>query len=165
MPTSPALRVLDVAVKPGRGGRLNATVRLRVEGPLGLRLGATVDVSGVPALEDGGRIVTLQGVTVTTRREGLSGRLIGWLADARAQAYLGRAARFDLGPRLDAQRADLQGRLPFSPAPGITLSGTLGALSLQAVAATADALIVTARSGGILEARLDAGALGASLRP
>ncbi|WP_243398150.1 DUF4403 family protein [Deinococcus koreensis] len=164
VPTSPVLRVLDVAVKPS-GTRLKVTVRLRIEGPLGLRLPATVDVSGTPALDDGGRIVTLQGVSVTTRREGLSGRLIGWLADSRAQAYLQQAARFDLGPRLDAHRADLQQRLPFSPVPGVTLSGTLGPLSLRSVTPTPDALLVTAQAGGTLEARLDAGALGASLRP
>lgn len=164
VPTSPVLRVLDVAVKPS-GTRLQVTVRLRIEGPLGLRVPATVDVSGAPALDASGRTVMLQDVTVTTRREGLSGRLIGWLADSRAQAYLQRAARFDLGPRLAQARSEVQRRLPFSPLPGVTLSGTVGALSLRSVTPTPDALVVSAQAGGTLSARLDAGALGGSLRP
>ncbi|MFD1732076.1 DUF4403 family protein [Deinococcus malanensis] len=117
MPTSPTLRITGVSVKPA-GSALGVTVAVRVDGPLGLRVPATVDVTGTPVLGPGGRIVTLRNVTVRTRREGLTGRVIGWLADARAQAFVSRMARFDLGPKLTQAQAQLQGRLPYSPTPG-----------------------------------------------
>lgn len=156
VPLSPTLRVERVTVAP-RGSRLNAAVTVTVSGPLGLKVRATADVAGTPALDPSGRVVTLSGVTVTTRREGLTGRVIGWLADARAQAYLRGAARFDLTPRLAQVQRQVQSRLPFSPVPGVTLSGTVGALRLTGFQVAPDALVVTAAAGGQLAAAVDAG--------
>ncbi|MBB5235625.1 DUF4403 family protein [Deinococcus budaensis] len=156
VPLSPTLSVERVTVTP-RGSRLSAAVTVRVSGPLGLRVRATADVAGTPTLNPSGQAVTLSDVTVTTRREGLTGRVIGWLADARAQAYLREAARFDLASRLGQVRGQVQARLPFSPAPGVTLSGTVGALRLSGLQVTPDALVVTAAAGGTLAAAVDVG--------
>lgn len=156
VPLSPTLRVERVTVTP-RGQKLNAAVTVSVSGPLGLKVRATADVAGTPTLDPSGRIVTLGGVTVTTRREGLTGRVIGWLADARAQAYLRQAARFDLTGQLTQVRGQVQSRLPFTPAPGVTLSGTVGALRLTGFQVAPDALVVTAAAGGELAAAVDAG--------
>ncbi|GGK28798.1 hypothetical protein GCM10008955_23150 [Deinococcus malanensis] len=159
VPTSPTLRITGVSVKPA-GSALGVTVAVRVDGPLGLRVPATVDVTGTPVLGPGGRIVTLRNVTVRTRREGLTGRVIGWLADARAQAFVSRMARFDLGPKLTQAQAQLQGRLPYSPTPGVTLSGKVGTLQLTGLQVRPDALAVTAAATGSLKAALNASALG-----
>ncbi|WP_104991596.1 DUF4403 family protein [Deinococcus sp. NW-56] len=156
LPLSPTLRVENVVVT-GRGPRLNAAVTVRVSGPLGLNVRATADVSGVPTLDASGRVVTLQGATVVTRREGLTGRVVGWLADARAQAYLRQAARFDLSPQLTQARGQVQSRLPFMPVPGVTLTGKVGELRLTGLSVTPDALVVTAAAGGQLAAAVDAG--------
>ncbi|WP_027459913.1 DUF4403 family protein [Deinococcus murrayi] len=155
LPLSPTLRVERVVVT-GRGPRLNAAVTVRVSGPLGLSVRATADVSGVPTLDASGRVVTLRDPAVVTRREGLTGRVLGWLADARAQAYLRGAARFDLGPQLTRVRGQVQSRLPFTPAPGVTLTGRVGELRLTGLSVTPDALLVTASAGGQLAATVDA---------
>ncbi|WP_019587445.1 DUF4403 family protein [Deinococcus apachensis] len=154
VPLSPTLRVTDVAVKP-RGGKLNAAITVTISGPLGLSVRATSDVTGTPTLDPSGRVLTLSGVTVSTRREGLTGRVIGWLADARAQAYLARAARFDLAGRLAEAQRQMQSRLPFTPAPGVELAGTVGPLRLTALNVTPDALIVTAAVSGELRAKVE----------
>ncbi|MCP2015452.1 hypothetical protein L1280_002614 [Deinococcus sp. HSC-46F16] len=156
LPLSPTLRVENVVVT-GRGPHLNAAVTVRVSGPLGLNVRATADVSGVPALDASGRVVTLRDPTVVTRREGLTGRVVGWLADARAQAYLRGAARFDLTPQLTQARGQVQSRLPFTPVPGVTLTGKVGELRLTGLSVTPDALVVTAAAGGQLAAAVDAG--------
>jgi len=156
VPLSPTLRVERVTVTP-RGPKLNAAVTVTVSGPLGLKVRATADLTGTPTLDPSGRIVTLSGVTVTTRREGLTGRVIGWLADARAQAYLRQAARFDLTGRLAQTQRQVQSRLPFTPAPGVSLTGTVGALRLTGFQVTPEALVVTAAAGGQLAATVDAG--------
>ncbi|MBB5296335.1 DUF4403 family protein [Deinococcus metallilatus] len=158
VPLSPTLRVNSVEVTP-RGPKLNAAITVTVSGPLGLSVQATADVAGTPTLDPSGRVVTLSGVTVTTRREGLAGRVIGWLADERAQAYLARAARFDLTSRLaDAQR-QVQARLPFTPAPGVELAGKVGSLKLTALNVNPDALVVTAAASGQVQATVDVGNL------
>ena len=92
-------------------------------------------------------------------RRRLAASFWAWLAmaDARAQAYVTQAARFDLRPRLDAVRAQVQGRLPFSPAPGVTLGGTLRALKVTDVRVTPDALVVTGEALGTLDASVDVG--------
>lgn len=158
VPLSPTLRVDRVTVTP-RGQKLNAAVTVTVSGPLGLNVRATADVAGTPVLDPSGRVVTLSGVTVTTRREGLTGRVIGWLADARAQAYLARAARFDLTPHLERVRAQVQARLPFTPAPGVELAGTAGPLKLTGLSVTSEALVVTATAGGQLRGTVNVGKL------
>ncbi|GAA5513738.1 hypothetical protein Dcar01_02483 [Deinococcus carri] len=158
LPLSPTLHVDRVTVTP-RGTRLNAAVTVTVSGPLGLRVQATADVAGTPTLDPTGRVVTLSGVTVTTRREGLTGRVIGWLADERAQAELTRATRFDLTPQLERARGQVQARLPFTPAPGVRLAGTVGPLRLTGLNVTPDALVVTAAATGQLQATVDAGAV------
>lgn len=155
VPTHPTLRVLQVTVKP-LGNRLSAAVRLQVTGPLGLKVQVTSDVAGTPVLDASGRILTLQNVTVTTRREGVAGRVVAWLADARAQAFVQKAARFDLGPQLEKARAQAQARLPYSPVPGVQLAGTVGTLQLQAFQVQPDALVVTAATSGNLTASVDA---------
>ncbi|GGN40201.1 hypothetical protein GCM10010842_24840 [Deinococcus daejeonensis] len=156
VPTSPTLRVTGVTLTP-QGAQLNAAVQLQISGPLGLRLSATTDVRGTPTLDAAGQVLTLRNVTVTTRRAGLTGRVLAWLADARAQAHVTQAARFDLRPRLDAVRAQVQARLPFSPAPGVTLGGTLRALKVTDVRVTPAALVVTGEAMGTLDARVDVG--------
>ncbi len=158
VPLSPTLRVERVTLTP-RGGKLNAAVSVTVSGPLGLNVRATADVSGTPTLDPTGRVLTLRGVTVTTRREGLSGRVIGWLADKRAQAYLARAARFDLTPSLERVRGQVQSRLPFTPVPGVELAGTVGPLRLTALQVTPEALVVTAAAGGELRGTVNAAKL------
>ncbi|WP_229784709.1 DUF4403 family protein [Deinococcus radiotolerans] len=157
VPTSPTLRVTGVTLSAA-GAALNAAVSLQISGPLGLKLNATADVRGTPTLDAAGQVLTLKNVTVRTRREGLTGRALAWLADARAQAYVAQAARFDLRPRLDAVRAQMQTRLPFTPTPGVTLSGTLRSLSVTDVRVTPDALIVTGEALGTLNATVDASA-------
>ncbi|MEF2280097.1 DUF4403 family protein [Deinococcus sp. YIM 134068] len=158
VPLSPTLRVTGVTVKP-LGPKLSAAVSVLVSGPLGLKVRATADVTGTPKLDASGRVVTLGGVTVTTRREGLTGRVIGWLADARAQAYLTRAARFDLTEPLAKARGQVQSRLPFAPTPGVRLAGTVGPLRLSALNVTPGALIVTAAASGELTATVEVGNL------
>ncbi|MFC4639890.1 DUF4403 family protein [Deinococcus hohokamensis] len=158
VPTSPTLRVTAVSVRPAAQA-LAVAVQVRIEGPLGLRLPATVDLTGTPVLDPSTQVVTLRGVRVKTRREGLSGRVIGWLADARAQAFVTRMARFDLRPRLEQARAQLQARLPFSPVPGVTLAGRVEQLTLTRLQVTPGALVATAAVDGQLSASLDAAAL------
>lgn len=158
VPTSPTLRVMNVSVRPS-GTALAVAVKLRIDGPLGLRLPATVDVTGTPVLDPAAQVVTLRSVTVRTRREGLTGRVIGWLADARAQAFVTRLARFDLRPRLEQARAQLQARLPYSPVAGVTLSGQVERLAVAGLQVTPGALVVTAAAGGHLGATVDAAAL------
>lgn len=158
VPTSPTVHVLGVQVKPS-GSRLVATVQAQVRGPLGLKVNATVDVSGTPALDPSGRILTLGGVSVQTRREGLSGKIISLLADSRAQAYLSRAARFDLGPPLERACAQAQARLPMTPTPGLVLAGSVGALKVAGLSVTSQALVVRAAATGNLSASVDPAAM------
>lgn len=158
VPFSPTLRVTSVTVTP-RGTRLNAAVTVSVSGPLGLRVQATADVTGTPTLDPPGRIVTLRGVTVTTRRTGLTGRVLGWLADERAQAYLARVARFDLTSRLTQAQRQIQARLPYTPAPGVELAGTVGPLKLSGLSVTPEALVVTATASGQVQGTVDVGQL------
>lgn len=158
VPGKPVLRVTGVQVQP-LGTRLRVTVRTRLDGPLGLSLQATTDVTGTPALSGEGRVLSLRDVQVQTRREGLTGKAVSWLADARAQAFVAKAARFDLGPLLTRAGAQAQARLPFTPLPGIRVSGTVGTLRVQSVQVQAAALVVTAQAGGKLQAQVDAGAL------
>ncbi len=154
VPTSPTVKVLKVTVKP-TGTQINAAVTVQINGPLGLTITATSDVKGTPTLDPTGRILTLKNVTVTTRREGLSGMVIGWLGDTRAQDYISRAAHFDLGPQLDKARAQIQTRLPYSPTKGVKLSGSVGRLGLQSFEVTPDALMVFTKASGNLSAALD----------
>ncbi|WP_394650607.1 DUF4403 family protein [uncultured Deinococcus sp.] len=156
--TGPVLRVLDVRLTPA-GTRVRAAVRAEVRGPLGLRLEVTTDVTGTPVLDPATQVVTLRDVSVQTRREGLSGRAVAWLADARAQEYLSRAARFDLTPALERARSSLAARLPFSPVPGLNLDGTIGPLRVTALDVTPQALVVRAAVTGTLRAEVQAGAL------
>ena len=158
VPGGPVLRVTGVQVRPA-GSRLRVTVQTRLDGPLGLSLGATTDVTGTPTVSADGRTVSLRDVGVQTRRDGLTGRALSWLADARAQAFLTRAARFDLGPLLDRARTQAQARLPFTPLPGVTLGGQVGTLTVQGLTVQPAALVVTARAAGRLQAQVNAGEL------
>ena len=158
VPTSPTVQATRVTVKPA-GPKLLVTVQVQVRGPLGLKVNATVDVTGTPKLDATGRTVTLAGVTVRTRREGLSGKVISLLADARAQEYVTRAARFDLTPSLEKARAQAQAKLPMTPTPGLQLGGTVGPLKLTGLMVQPQNLIVQAAATGQLQVRVDAGAL------
>ncbi len=93
---------------------------------------------------------------MTTHREGLSGRLIGLLADARVTAYLARLARVELGPRLSEWQAQAQARLPFSPVAGIEVEGTVTQLAVTGLEVSPDALLLTAVTGGDLRVTLKA---------
>ncbi|WP_309570606.1 DUF4403 family protein [Deinococcus sp.] len=163
VPTHPTLRVLGVTLAPAGPG-IGAAVRVQVSGPLGLKVEATADVTGTPVLDAAGRVLTLREATVVTRREGLTGRVISWLADARAQAFVRQSAHVDLGPLLERARQQAQARLPFAPVPGVTLSGMVGALHLSGLEVTPGALIVTATASGTLAAGVDmAGLTGGGL--
>lgn len=155
VPTHPTVQVLGVTLKAA-GTKVQAAVKVQISGPLGLRVGATVDVAGVPTLDAGGQSLSLKNVTVQTRREGLTGRVIGWLADARAQAYLTRAAHVDLSGRLAQARAEAQSRLPYSPTAGLTVSGEVGQLALTSLTVTPTALNVTAKASGKLSVVVEA---------
>lgn len=158
VPGSPVLRVTGVQVQPV-GTRLRVSVQARLDGPLGLSLRATTDVTGTPAVSADGRTVSLRDVEVETRREGLTGKAVAWLADARAQAFVTRAAHFDLGPLLARAQAQAQSKLPFTPLPGVMVGGQVGALSVQSMAVQPAALVVTARAAGRLQAQVNAGEL------
>ncbi|WP_291431825.1 DUF4403 family protein [Deinococcus sp.] len=153
VPTHPTLKVTRVTLRP-TGTDLTATINLQITGPLGLKLNATTDVRAAPTLNPTTQTLTLDNATVTTRREGLTGLAFAWLADARAQAYVKQAARIDLTPHLNAAQSNLQRRLPFTPAPGITLAGQVRTLRLTSLNVTPDALIVTAEATGTLGANV-----------
>ena len=87
LPLSPRLSVQQVVLSSPAPGQLNAAVSFTLRA-LGLRVAATVDVSGTPRLE--GQVLSLQGVSVKTRAGSLSGRVLGWLADSRVKALLTR---------------------------------------------------------------------------
>jgi len=114
---------------------------------------ATVDVSGTPTLD--GEQLSLRGVTVRTRPDGVSGRVLGWLADRRVQAILARQATIDLGPELTRVRAAIQARLPSSPAPGVTLSGQLRRLALLSLEVGPQGVLALTDAQGDLEARVE----------
>ncbi|MGI8748023.1 MAG: DUF4403 family protein, partial [Deinococcus sp.] len=152
LPFGPRLTVQDVTLSAPGGGRLNAAVRFTLRA-LGLSVAATVDVSGTPTLD--GEQLSLRGVTVRTRRGGVSGRVLGWLADRRVQAILARQAAIDLGPELTRVRAAIQARLPSSPAPGVTLSGQLRRLALLSLEVGPQGVLALTDAQGDLEARVE----------
>jgi hypothetical protein len=156
LPTAPSLRVTKIEFSAA-GTRLKATVSVQSSGLLGLR--ATFDLAGEPVLDPAAQMLTLDAIAVGTHREGLSGRLIGLLADARVSAYLTRLARVDLGPRLAALRAQAQARLPFTALEGIEVTGTVTQLAVTGLAVSPDALLLTAVAGGDLCVTLKAAGL------
>ncbi|CAM4334059.1 DUF4403 family protein [Deinococcus marmoris] len=158
LPTAPTLRVTNIQLSAAVP-RLSAAVSVQSSGLLGLK--ATFDLSGTPVLDRAGQVLTLEDVTLNTRREGLSGRLLGLLADARVTAYLTRLARVELGPRMAELRAQAQQRLPLTPVEGIEVAGTVTQLSVTGLEVTPDALLLTACAGGDLHVTLRA----AGLRP
>lgn len=158
VPTHPTVQVSRITLKAA-GEKLHAVVEVSISGPLGLKVAATVDVRGVPILDADGQGISLKQVTVHTRPEGVTGRVLGWLADARAQAYLTRAAHIDLRGRLNEARAEAQRRLPYSPVPSLTVGGKVGALRLSSISVTPSALNVVARASGQLDVTVDAGKL------
>ena len=154
LPLSPRLKVQDVLLSAPAAGRLNAAVRLSVRA-LGLSVGATVDVSGTPQLS--GEVLILKDVTVHTRPNGLSGRVLGWLADARVQTLLAKQASFDLGPELKQARTALQSQLPYRVSDGVTLSGQIERLTLKGVSAQPQGVVALTQAQGSLEARVELG--------
>lgn len=156
LPTAPSLRVTRLQFS-AVGARLKATVAVQSSGLLGLK--ATFDLSGMPTLDPAGQILALEDIAVTIHREGLSGRLIGLLADARVSAYLARLARVELGPRLSEWQAQAQARLPFSPVAGIEVEGTVTQLAVTGLEVSPDALLLTAVTGGDLRVTLKAAGL------
>jgi hypothetical protein len=152
LPFSPQLKVQHVALSTPSAGKLNAAVRLTVRA-LGFTVGATVDVSGTPKLE--GQRLSLQQVSVKTRPSGLSGRVLGWLADSRVQAILAKQASFDLGPELLQAGALLQSRLPYRVASGVTLSGHDLRLALRGVNVQPQGVVALTLAQGVLEAQVE----------
>ena len=152
LPFSPQLKVQHVALSTPSAGKLNAAVRLTVRA-LGFTVGATVDVSGTPKLE--GQHLSLQQVSVKTRPSGLSGRVLGWLADSRVQAILAKQASFDLGPELLQAGALLQSRLPYRVASGVTLSGHDLRLALRGVSVQPQGVVALTLAQGVLEAQVE----------
>lgn len=156
LPSAPVLHV--TAVRLGaEGQRLRATVSVRSRGLLGLK--ATFDVSGRPVLDEAAQMLSLDDIALSTHREGLSGRLIALLADARVTAYLARLARVDLRPRLAALRAEAQARLPFSPLDGMQVAGTVTHLRVTGLEVGAGALTLTVAAGGNLHVTVKADGL------
>ncbi|ADV66777.1 DUF4403 family protein [Deinococcus maricopensis] len=150
---SPTVRVTRVDVTP-QGARLNAAARVNVRlGPLNVN--ATVDVSGTPKLDAQGRVLTLADVRVRTRPDGVTQRVVGWLADARVQAFLRESARVDLAPYLDRALQDVRARLPLKPAQGITLAGRVDALRLTDLDVTPGGVVLTSRVDGDLDATVE----------
>lgn len=158
LPTAPTLRVTNIQLRAA-GPRLSAAVSVQSSGLLGLK--ATFDLSGTPVLDRAGQVMTLEDVALHTRKDGLSGRLLSLLADARVTAYLTRLARVELGPRMDGFLAEAQSRLPLSPVDGVEVAGTLTQLSVTGLEVMPDALLLTAQAGGDLHVTLKA----AGLRP
>lgn len=156
LPTAPSLRVTKLQFSAA-GPRLNVTLSVQSSGLLGLK--ATFDLSGRPVLDVAGQVLTLEDIAVSTHREGLSGRLIGLLADARVTAYLTRLARVDLGPRLAALQAQAQARLPFSALERTEVTGTVTHLAVTGLEVTPDALVLIAAAGGALQVTLKDGRL------
>lgn len=156
LPTAPSLRVTGIQISAA-GPRVNAAVSVQSSGLLGVR--ATFDLSGVPVLDRAGQVLTLGDVALATRKEGLGGRLLSLLADARVSAYLTRLARVDLGPRLAELRAQMQGRLPLSPLDGITVAGTVTQLAVTQLEVGPDALLLTVMAGGNLHVTVKAAGL------
>ena len=156
LPTAPNLRVTDIRLS-AEGTRLKASLTVQSSGLLGLK--TTLDVSGSPLLDVAGQVLTLEDPVVSTRKEGLGGRLIGLLADARVTASLARLARVDLAPRLAGWRGQVQARLPFVALDGIEVTGTVTQLAVTTLKVTPDALTLTAVVGGDLHVTLTAAAL------
>lgn len=152
LPFSPRLSVQKVLLSSVGNGRLNAAVSVTVRA-LGLNVSATVDVSGAPHLE--GERLSLTNVQVQTRPSGLSGRVLGWLADRRVQAIVAKQANFDLGPELIQARQALQSRLPYRVARGVTLSGQVGRLALNGLSVQPDGVTALTQAQGELEAQID----------
>ncbi|GGJ86793.1 DUF4403 family protein [Deinococcus aquiradiocola] len=153
LPLSPRLKVGSVTLGTPAPGRLNAAVAFTVRAPLGLNVNATVDVSGTPTLD--GQTLRLTHVTVRTRPSSLSGRVLGWLADARVQALLAKQATFDLTPELQSARAAVQARLPYRVANGVTLSGQVDRLALRSVSVEPQGVVAVTRAEGELDAHVD----------
>ncbi len=156
LPTAPSLRVTDIRISAG-GTRLKASLAVQSSGLLGLK--ATLDVSGKPVLDVAGQVLILADIVVTTRKEGLGGRLIGMLADARVTAYLTRLARVDLAARLAGWREQAQARLPFVILDGIEVTGTVTRLAVTTLEVTPEALTLTAVAGGDLHVTVTAAGL------
>jgi len=152
LPFSPRLSVQKVLLSSPGNGRLNAAVSLTLRA-LGLNVSATVDVSGAPHLE--GERLSLTGVQVHTRPGGLSGRVLGWLADRWVQAIVAKQATFDLGPELIQARQALQARLPHMVARGVTLSGQVGRLALKSLSVQPEGVTALTQAQGELEAQID----------
>jgi Domain of unknown function (DUF4403) len=152
LPLGPRLKVQQVVLTTAGAGRLNAAVQLTVQA-LGIKVGATIDVSGTPKLE--GQRLSLQNVTVKTRSGGLSSRVLGWLADARVQALVVKQASFDLAPELAKARAALQSRLPYRVSSGVTLSGQIDRLALRSVSVESGGVVATTQAQGSLEAKVE----------
>ena len=102
-----------------------------------------------------GQTLRLTHVTVRTRPSSLSGRVLGWLADARVQALLAKQATFDLTPELQSARAAVQARLPYRVANGVTLSGQVDRLALRSVSVEPQGVVAVTRAEGELDAHVD----------
>ncbi len=134
--------------------RLNLTARLEVQ-VLGRREAVEAHISGRPWLRPGGREISLENPEVTLSAPG---SLLRRAAAAQAQRWLAQHARLPLGPYLDQLEAEVRGRLPSSPVPGVTLRGDLGGLGLDDLRVTRQGLEVTAAADGALDLHVNAAA-------
>lgn len=153
-PLNPTVRVERVTVRPG-GADLVATLDVRVNA-LGLSVPARVDVTGRPELDAASRVLRLANVRVKTRPDNVSSRILGWLADRRAQDFLSQNARYDTAPDAARAAAQLRARLPWSPAPGVRVSGRVEAVRLRGVEVRENGVAVTGEVKGALAATLNA---------
>lgn len=151
-PLSPKVRINRIDLTP-KGKQLQASANLTLRA-LGLQVGATVDILGTPRLE--GRVLVLSDVTVHTRPSGLTQRLLGWLADRRVQGFLASRARVDTSPYLDQALGHLRRALPFTPTPGLRLSGEVRGLRLSRLDVHPGALILSGEVQGQLNAEVQA---------
>jgi|GEM_PF-2960729 len=153
-PFKPVVRVRRVTVSPAASGReLLATLDVVVTA-VGVRVNTTVDVTGRPALDATGRALHLQDVRVRTRPTGVTARVVGWLADRHVQSFLAGNARYDTTRDALRLQRELQARLPWSPAPNVTVAGRVERVRLTGVSVRPEGIVLIGQVGGALEARL-----------
>lgn len=121
---------------------LKCTLTLDIIGPFDLQLTVLTDICGMPIIDRHTNTLKLQNVHVHTHPNGLSGKLIAWLADARVQQRLCDITQIDLHEYLETARRQLQDKLPFSPLFGIQLDGNIQELSLKAFELQTDGIII-----------------------
>ncbi|PYE56677.1 uncharacterized protein DUF4403 [Deinococcus yavapaiensis KR-236] len=153
VPLKPTVRVHKVTVTP-RGDLLNAATDVTVRA-LGLRVNATLDVTGRPVLDAKTGALSFTNVTVRTRPTGLTARVLGWLADRRVQDFLIRNALYDTTKDAARLLATVRSKLPFSPVPNVTLTGQVREVDVRSLRVTPSGVVLTGRVEGDVRAIVD----------